>query len=282
MTLVSYVTNVNRNVRPHLRVHVAPVGFEFDRVILPAVDMKADKIYLLYNMQEPEEADINWPFVRNIRDNLAKSGYKVGHDLLLVRTNIFDLYECMVTIARIFGEEQRVGNQIFFNVSSGGRIPSFAGLLGCMYFGGTPYYCHPMKWDYLEGLTAPITSGMRKWELVPAHAIDRPSMDLILFLEKIDTYLTQQSTARTITRRVCADLLAEAKPDFKENKGKRESKDFNRVARMLDKLLHMDYITYGDERRRKIAPTPEGKNAVKIFSEYDRARNPESTPDQDV
>ena len=30
-----------------LRVHIAPLGFEIDRVVIPAVQMKADKVYLL-------------------------------------------------------------------------------------------------------------------------------------------------------------------------------------------------------------------------------------------
>ena len=31
----------------NLRVHIAPVGFEIDRVVVPAVKMKADLVYLL-------------------------------------------------------------------------------------------------------------------------------------------------------------------------------------------------------------------------------------------
>ena len=30
----------------NLRVHIAPVGFEIDRIIIPAVRMKADKVWL--------------------------------------------------------------------------------------------------------------------------------------------------------------------------------------------------------------------------------------------
>ena len=29
------------------RIHIAPVGFEIDRVVIPAVDNKADKVFLL-------------------------------------------------------------------------------------------------------------------------------------------------------------------------------------------------------------------------------------------
>ena len=31
----------------NLRVHIAAVGFEIDRVVIPAVKMKADLVYLL-------------------------------------------------------------------------------------------------------------------------------------------------------------------------------------------------------------------------------------------
>ena len=31
----------------NLRVHIAPVGFEIDRIIIPAVKMKADKVWLV-------------------------------------------------------------------------------------------------------------------------------------------------------------------------------------------------------------------------------------------
>ena len=29
------------------RIHIAPIGFEIDRVVLPAVEMKADLVYLM-------------------------------------------------------------------------------------------------------------------------------------------------------------------------------------------------------------------------------------------
>ena len=30
-----------------LRVQIAPLGFEIDRIVMPAISMKADKVYLL-------------------------------------------------------------------------------------------------------------------------------------------------------------------------------------------------------------------------------------------
>ena len=35
----------------NLRVHIAPVGFEIDRVVVPAVKMKADLVYLVVDRE---------------------------------------------------------------------------------------------------------------------------------------------------------------------------------------------------------------------------------------
>ena len=39
----------------NLRVHIAPVGFEIDRIIIPAVRMKADKVWLIAHDNVPED-----------------------------------------------------------------------------------------------------------------------------------------------------------------------------------------------------------------------------------
>ena len=43
----------------NLRVHIAPVGFEIDRIVIPAVKMKADLVYLiaclLYTSPSPRD-----------------------------------------------------------------------------------------------------------------------------------------------------------------------------------------------------------------------------------
>ena len=40
------------------RIHIAPVGFEIDRVVIPAVDNKADKVFLLVHNNKKEDYSI--------------------------------------------------------------------------------------------------------------------------------------------------------------------------------------------------------------------------------
>ena len=42
MHTIDTMTNIMK-----LRVHIAPVGFEIDRIVVPAVKMRADKVWLI-------------------------------------------------------------------------------------------------------------------------------------------------------------------------------------------------------------------------------------------
>ena len=42
------------------RIHIAPVGFEVDRIVIPAVEMKADKVYLLVHDNKTEDKATLW------------------------------------------------------------------------------------------------------------------------------------------------------------------------------------------------------------------------------
>ena len=37
------------------RIHIAPVGFEVDRIVIPAIEYNADKVYLLVHNNKAED-----------------------------------------------------------------------------------------------------------------------------------------------------------------------------------------------------------------------------------
>jgi hypothetical protein len=71
-TKVTKANNINMvntvNSLQILRVHVAPVGFEVDRIVLPAMKMKADRVWLIIH-SEPHE-DKGDKFVKLIQSKL--------------------------------------------------------------------------------------------------------------------------------------------------------------------------------------------------------------------
>ena len=57
-----------------LRIHIAPVGFEIDRVVIPATKMKADRVYLLRHDNHSE--DKSGPYLDKITKKLEKKTLK--------------------------------------------------------------------------------------------------------------------------------------------------------------------------------------------------------------
>ncbi len=58
----------------NLRVHIAPVGFEVDRIVIPAEQMRADKVWLLVHENPHEDKAI--PFIERVTKQLKKSKTK--------------------------------------------------------------------------------------------------------------------------------------------------------------------------------------------------------------
>ena len=56
-----------------LRVHIAPVGFEVDRIVLPAIEMKADKIWLLIHDNPSDDRATS--FENEIKKQFKKSKF---------------------------------------------------------------------------------------------------------------------------------------------------------------------------------------------------------------
>ena len=67
----------------NLRIHVAPVGFETDRIVLSAKKRRADRVYLMVH-QNPSQ-DKAGHFIRKAQDTLKKENIEVviePHDRL--------------------------------------------------------------------------------------------------------------------------------------------------------------------------------------------------------
>lgn len=125
------------------RVHIAPVGFDIDRVVLPLKKMKADKVWLVLKRDVKEE--IESPYIHKITSDLNK----VNIEHTIERCNIVDLFDMLNVYRSII--EQEYGNDIFINVSTGSKIQAIAGMMACMMFKTDnlniePYYAEPAQY----------------------------------------------------------------------------------------------------------------------------------------
>ena len=155
-----------------LRIHIAPVGFEFRRVTEPLMSMRADKVYLVRH----KETDSATGFHSKITNELYERFKHIQVED--VYADIWDLYECIEEFRRIIQGER--GNRVYINVSTGTKITAIAGMLSCMMWDARPYYArvsYPKEpeTDRTEHVSAP-------WDL-PVYGINKPDPEFMLILK---------------------------------------------------------------------------------------------------
>ncbi|MDI9644269.1 MAG: DUF6293 family protein [Candidatus Verstraetearchaeota archaeon] len=159
------------------RVHIAPVGFEIDRVVLPFLRMKGERIHLIVR-RDSNERGINC--VESIKKDLeeARKPYEV-HQIEL------DLFKIIYECRKIIEEELKAANHIFVNISSGGSIQGVACHFATLTFKKdvVAYYAYPARYiEFVDSKRPQNSAGLDRIEIVPHYSIDLPSNEEIRFL----------------------------------------------------------------------------------------------------
>ena len=100
------------------RIHIAPVGFEVDRIVLPAIRYKADKVYLLVHNDKSEDKAGDY-ILRVIKELKAA---KIETEKVFV--NWRDVESITKEARKLFLSLS--DNDIYVNVSSGSKNHSIA------------------------------------------------------------------------------------------------------------------------------------------------------------
>jgi hypothetical protein len=240
-----------------LRIHIAPVGFEVDRIVLPAVSMKADKVWLiLHNTSD----DVGRSFSDSICEKLSGSGIEYGYESA-DRTQLFDTLRALRTI--IFKEKN---NAIFVNASVGSKIQAIASMMACMMFKDEvnikPYYAMPKRYETIP--KEQETVGLEKIVTLPEYKIETPPLNLIKCLEII-----HQRVDNTISKKELRDeTLAQKLIHIERLENKEQSAYMALKNNLLDPLL-LEWKFIQIEklgRRHSISLTEDGMNALTFLS----------------
>lgn len=159
------------------RVHIAPVGFEIDRVVLPFMKMKGERIHLIVRRDSNERGTKCLEAIKGDLERLQKPYEIQKVDL--------DLFKIIYACRRIIDGELEASNHVFVNISSGGSIQGVACHFATLTFkkGVTAYYAYPETYiEVVDSKRPQNSAGLDRIEVVPHYSIDLPSADEISFL----------------------------------------------------------------------------------------------------
>lgn len=233
-----------------LRVHFAPIGWEVERLVSPAVEMRADFVYLL---------------IASTTDRTAKS-LKACRDILknkrikskVLEVDLWDAGMVVNSVAKIVNSAP--GHDYFFNLSTGPKPASLGGLICGMFWEIAPYY-----------VPADYTQDVARWQgdyraLGSAKQMVRfriPPLDRdsVLLLSYIAT------EARPVAKLFLLGKLREAGVIGPRAKTEvTEQAFYGQLNALLERLSAMKLIVVeGKGRRARIALTAEGRDGYKMF-----------------
>ena len=164
---------------PNLRVHIAPVGYEIDRIVLPAKKLRADKVILLVHDNPSQDRAVS--FYEKISDKLEK----LGIDVYTEHHNRTDLFQIIKTVRRLISDHPK--NIFSVNLASGSKIQAIGCMMACMMFNDNgnvnPFYVEAE--EYLGFSGKPISVGIKEIEKVPIYEIKKPEQRHIQALKII-------------------------------------------------------------------------------------------------
>ena len=162
-------------------IHIAPVGFEVDRIVEPAVSDKADLVYLI--MHHNVSDDKATKFAEKITLKLKKKRIKTK----IVYADRFDLFEIIRVIKEIIKNER--DSQILLNVASGSKIHSVGLMMACMIFDERsdihPFYAQAKQYLHTK-VSEPQTKGIKEIHHLPTYQIMTPKLEHLLALKIIN------------------------------------------------------------------------------------------------
>ncbi len=242
----------------NLRVHVAPVGFEIDRIAIPAKQMKADRVWLV--MHEDVSKDRAQGYMEKIKAQLKKEKIEVK----IAYSDRSDLFKLLRTLREIVQDEN--GNDIFVNCSSGSKIQAIACMMACMMFQGktklTPYYAEPESYSSVRG--EQLSSGLKSVVKLPAYEIHTPKPILVQALKIIkdgNGKMTKKEMAKLAFEKKLISVHAKEE-NFQQ--ARFASLDKNIIQPLLNEWKFIEVERIG--RTRWIKITQEGLGAVEFLS----------------
>jgi len=240
-----------------LRIHIAPVGFEIDRVVMAAISLYADKVILLVHDKSSEDKAI--PFVKKIETALKAANIKVEykkHDRL-------DLFNIIKSIKEIIEKENK--NDIYVNLASGSKLQAIGGMMASMMFNNQnvhPFYAEAEDYPGFKGKQQ--STGVKDINIVPTYEVHIPKQELIAAL-KIIKDRGGEIQKKEMVRLAEDNQLIVVKPDAKNPEISRyASLDKNIIKPLIEQWHFLEEEKKG--RARYIKITKEGLDASEFLT----------------
>lgn len=234
-------------------VHIAPLGYEYDRIKAPVVAYNADRLYLL------GDADLDRA---DYHEELQSDMVAAGVEVEIRAVALGDIYDVLGEVTTIV--DRHADDIVRVNVSSGPKLAAVGAALACMATPAIGYHIHPESRAHPVADT-PRTRGMEVAEQLPSYPLETPTTDQVRILQYIDessdaTYTPKKSDLIDFADEAALSFMVRSKP------ANEKAKFALLNNRIIDPLTDQGYIGIESVGRTKqVTLTDTGRNALRAF-----------------
>ncbi|NEU57261.1 DUF6293 family protein [Halorussus sp. MSC15.2] len=233
-------------------VHIAPLGFEYDRIVGPVRRHNVDVLYLL----EHDDPGSGPEFHDDLRSELDDLGVSVRTRSV----DVFDIYDVLGVVTTLTADH--ADDIVRVNVSSGSKLSAVGAAIACMATDATAYYVHPEEYPDRERLRS---HGYEDDEVLPSYPIESPTTDQVAVMD----FLADANTETyTVKKKDLIEYAEEQELAFiADNDPANDKAKFALLnANVVDPLLEDGYVEIEDVGRRKqVLLTETGADALRAF-----------------
>jgi len=238
------------------RVQIAPLGYEYARVLEPIYHYKADKVVLLRHLSEEDhEAEFQRELVQTLREN----------ERIELETRECDLFDIDSAVeAFVSAIERYESDDVLVNVATGSKLTAIAGMMACQSTSATPFYVSPQFHNSDEAREAPqepLVDSVGEMFDLPVFQLEGPSSDQLSIL----AYLREDDGA---TKK---ELIQHARGHSLSFITNSKSKSEEGLYRLLEThiiapLTDSDYVHIEkDGRKKRVYLNERGRDALRVF-----------------
>lgn len=267
--MITIITIMIETEMPQIpsRIHIAPVGFEVDRIVIPAIKMRAEKVIMIANDLSQDKAS---SFYTRVEKKLKNAHIATE----MIRTSFFSLKENIELFSSLI--KQYKDQLLFINISSGSKIQALAAFISVMAAKSqeiqvSTYYVEPEKYTD-DPPKNPISRGCKKIHDLPIFPLYTPSKEIqysVMLLTKKSYYKLE--LAIELAK---AEFLSKELINLESGRPKDEKARINLQnsveTRVIQPMIRDKYATtekFG--KRVKVTLSQFGRDASNLFLKYD-------------
>ncbi|WP_435157311.1 HFX_2341 family transcriptional regulator domain-containing protein [Haladaptatus sp. DFWS20] len=236
-------------------VHIAPLGYEYDRIVGPVHEHGIDVLYLLeHDGPASERPDYHDDLKSVLRDD--------GIDVRSKAVDLLDIYDVLGVVTTLVSNHE--DDIVRVNVSSGSKLSAVGAAIACMATSATAYYVQPEGYAH-QDRNERQSYGYVGEEVLPTYPIESPTRDQVAVMNYLDEADTEVYTPK---KKDIIDYAETANLSFisDSNPANDKAKFALLNANIVDPLAGDGYVDVAKVGRQKqVTLTETGRDVLRAF-----------------